>query len=151
MSMNNSFLKMMIILFALSVSSCSIIKPVTVTGVSDFHTVNRGTEPEIWFNLELINPNNFTVTIKKVDIGISMGDQTLVSSKIIEETQITKKEKTLVTGALKPSAESMAALFKSGIDGFLSGKQNQFQVTGEILIKKFIFTRKYPVKESIKF
>ena len=147
--MKKAFLNFLIILFAGLVSSCSIIKPVTVTGISDFHTMNRGEEPEIWFNLQLNNPNNFAVTIKKVDIGISMGEHTLVRSSILEETEITRKEKSMVTVALKPSAEKMAEIFKAGVNGILSGKKDQFQITGEIQVKKFIFTRKYQVKEMI--
>jgi LEA14-like dessication related protein len=132
-------------------SSCGFIKPVTITGVSNFRTVSTNTKPEFRFDLALQNPNNFGVTLRKMEIGISMGEPVLAKISMLEGTRITKKEPVLVPVALSPSLDELSGLFKKGVDEFLFGKNDQqLQIRGEIIIRKFIFSRKYQIRETVK-
>lgn len=135
---------------AFLISSCSLIKPVYVTSVGNFTTVNPLSRPEIRFDVGLQNPNNYTVVIEKMEIGISMGGPVLATVSLLEGTPLTKKENILVPVALVPTTNDISKMFNSGVEAFLNGTlERKMQVEGEITIKKFIFRRKYKLKESI--
>ncbi len=132
--------------------SCGIIKPVTVKGISNFKTINSGTLPEFRFDISLYNPNNFRVKIQKLEVGVFVETLVLAKTMLLEETEITKKEASLVTVAMTPGQASLNDIFKTGINGLISGNINQqFRINGEIKIKKFIFKRRYNFSEAIKF
>jgi len=148
-------MKVLIIKFLLSAivlfSSCGLIKPISVTSVGNFTTVNPLLRPEFRFDVGLKNPNSFGVTIDKMEIGLSTGGPVLAKISMLQGTQITKKETMMVPVALSPSINEISKLFSSGIDALLSGKNdNQFEVRGEIVIRKFIFRKRYQIKESIR-
>ena len=80
-----------LLLAMLIFSSCSIIKPVSVTSVGNFKTVNPLSRPEIRFDVGLRNPNNFSVTIEKMDIGISSGGPVLAKVSLLEGIRVSKR------------------------------------------------------------
>ena len=140
-----------LVLTVLIFSSCGFIKPVAVTSVGNFKTVNPLLRPEIRFEVGLYNPNNFSVTIEKMEVGLSLGGPVLGTITTLEGTSITKKESILVPLSLAPSLTDISTLLNSGISEMLAGTSSQqLEVKGQVVIKKFFFRRRYEIKESIR-
>ncbi len=132
-------------------SSCNIIKPVTFSDIGNFKTVNPLSDPKIKFDAGIKNPNRFGVTIQKMEIGLSYGGPSIATISMLENTRINGNANMIVPIELSPSIKDITSLFSSGINSFLNGDKNRdFQVQGEIIVRKFIFRKRYRIKESIR-
>jgi hypothetical protein len=142
----------LLLFLTLVLTSCNAYKPVVVNSVGNIKTINPLSNPEIQFDVGLKNPNNFGVTITKMEIGICVGEPVLATVSLLHGTRIGKGQTISVPVSLKPSVKDVSSLFNSGIDSFLSGKKDKkLQVVGELTVKKFIFKKRYEIKESIRW
>ncbi len=140
-----------LLLSVMFLSSCGIIKPVSVMSVGNFTTENVLSKPEIRFDIKIQNPNNFSVTIQKMEIGVSVAGPAFATISLMEGVRVTKRDTMMVPVSLFPSMTEIGSMFSSGIDAFLTGKENPlFEVRGEVVIRKFIFRKRYKIKESIR-
>ncbi|MDQ3050029.1 MAG: LEA type 2 family protein [Bacteroidota bacterium] len=138
-------------LSVLLLSSCGIIKPISVISVENFKTENVFTKPEFRFDVGIRNPNNFSVTIQKMELGVSVAGPEFATISLMEGIRVTKRDTMIIPVSLFPSITEISSLFSSGINAFLSGKENQlFELRGELVIRKFIFRKRYKIKESIR-
>ena len=141
------FITTMVLLF----TSCSSIKPVAITGVKNFRTGNNPAKPEFTFDLGISNPNNFGVTVQRMGVNVYVGDSAIAGVNIPGKTKITRNEKIQVPVTIKPSLQTLTGILMAGVTSLFSNvKDQEMEIKGEIVIRKFIFTRKIKIREAIK-
>lgn len=140
------------IVACLFLSSCSLIKPVSITEIGNFKTITSGSDPKIKFDAGIKNPNRFGVTVQKMNIGLSYGGPAVATISIMENTRIKGNSDMVLPVELSPSIKDISEIFSSGVGSFISGSTRpDFEIQGEIVIRKFIFRKRYNIKESIRF
>jgi len=133
-------------------SSCASIQPVKVSGVKNFKTADLLSNPKLNFDLGIKNPNKFGVTVKRMGIDVYMGDSVLTGVKIPAKTRIAAHSDVQIPVSLNPSVNSIAAMALGGFKNLFSGSgKSEIDVRGEIVMRKFIFTKKIKIDEKIKF
>jgi len=141
-----------VFLIAIIFSSCSGIKPVVVKNISNIKSENTFKNPELTFELTVENPNKYNVTISRMNLDLYNGETSLVAINLVEKTKISKFQSVVVPVSMKPSMETINTLLKSELNNLVRGKVNQkMEIRGELVIKKFIFSKKIKLKEAVKF
>ncbi|MBL0343444.1 MAG: LEA type 2 family protein [Bacteroidetes bacterium] len=131
--------------------SCSTFQPLVITEVKNFKTANLLTNPEILFDLQVKNPNKFGVTIKRMGLNVLLAETSIATVEIPGKRKIKGATVVSLPIAIKPSASSLTIIAVSGFMDIFSGKEDKkLDLSGEILIRKFIFARKIKIQESIK-
>ena len=134
------------------VSSCGSIQPVTLNEIKNFHAESPLYNPKFKFDAVMFNNNHFGVTLRKMEIGIGTKESFLAKLQIEEKFKIPAGQELIIPLTLSPSLGEIGQLFKSGIDNMLSShSENQLEVKGQIVIQKFIFRKKYNIRQAIQF
>lgn len=139
-----------LIILVLFFCSCSSIQPVVISGIGSIKTQNILTNPEITFDLGVKNPNRYGVTVKRMSLNISLGDSIVAGINIPKKTKIAGHSSVDIPIVMKPSMSSFTNMAVSGFKNIFSRKGNtNLELRGEIIISKFIFTKKIKFKEKI--
>jgi len=129
-----------------------MVKPVQVTRVENFKSINTLSDPELTFDLGVQNPNKFGVTVSGMEMSLFNGDSKLVGVRLMQKSRIPGNRTVSLPVSMKPTLSSISALFKSEISNWTKGKGSQkMELRGTIVMKKFIFTRKIKLKEPVRF
>ena len=140
-----------ILLSFLSLSSCIVVKPVQVTNIDNFRTEKVLTKPELLFDVSIQNPNNFGVRVSELGVNLFVGDRNVIGLNIVNSIKVQRKNSVNIPVTLHPSINDIASLLNSEFNNLISGKSNQkMEIRGEIVMKKFIFTKRIKIKESFK-
>ncbi|HMT27762.1 MAG TPA: LEA type 2 family protein [Bacteroidia bacterium] len=146
----NSF-AILFLIGSLFFSSCTSIQPVMISGVHNFTTGNLVSNPEIKFDLGVKNPNSFGVTVKRMSVNVLLSDSVVAGINIPVKTKIGAQSTIDIPITLKPSVSSLTQMAMSGFKNLFSSKSNSnMELKGEIVIRKFIFTKKIKISEKIK-
>lgn len=133
-------------------TSCASIQPVKFTGVKNFKTADLLSDPKMNFDLGINNPNKFGVTVARMGIDIYMGDSVITGVKIPAKTRIAANQDVQIPVSLNPSVKSIANMALGGFKNLFSGSgKSEIELKGEIVMRKFIFTKKIKISEKIKF
>lgn len=148
MKINCGKLFLIIVLF----SSCAGVKPVNIKDVGNVRSLNVLSNPEITFDLKVENPNKFGVTVSRINLDLYNSESKLVEINLLEKTKVGKFSEVTLPVSMKPSIETIKSLLKSEMNNLVRGKVNQkMEISGELVMKKFIFRRKIKIKEAISF
>jgi hypothetical protein len=132
-------------------ASCISLKPVLVTSVENFRTANVLSKPELLFDVTVQNPNKYGVRVKQMGINLFVGERNMIGLNMMNPIKIQRISTISIPIVLHPSVNDITSLLGSEFSNFIGGKSNQkLEVRGEIVMKKFIFTRKIQLRESIK-
>jgi len=153
--MNSDYLRFSKIIYGfvfVLLSSCIAVKPVEVTGIDNFKSLNTLSDPEIRFDLGIKNPNNYGVLVKKMDLILYSGEARLAGIELLNKTKVHGKQTVALPVVLKPSLDAITALLKSEMSNLVRGKVNQqMELRGKLVMKKFLFTKSVNLKESVRF
>jgi LEA14-like dessication related protein len=138
-------------LVSLFVSSCMVIKPVEVRKLDRVRTDMNVQQPSILFDVDVMNPNGFGVTLKSVDVSLGLGEKNLAGISIERHLRIPRKGTATLPVKLQPSYADLSAIAGAGLAEFLGGKKESLSIRGEIVIGKFLFRRKLRFSEQIVF
>ncbi|MDA3890246.1 MAG: LEA type 2 family protein [Salinivirgaceae bacterium] len=75
----------------ISLSSCSLVKPVEFKGVNSFSIEEKGGKVYVTTNISLYNPNGFKLTIYSADIDVVVDGVNLGKLEIPDQLIINKK------------------------------------------------------------
>ena len=133
-------------------SSCTSIKPVQIKDISNIKSINTLTNPELSFDLTVENPNNFNIIISRVNLDLYNDESKLVGINLIEKTKVYSQQDVTLPLIMKPSMEMINKLLKSEFDNLVRGNVNQkMEIRGELVMKKFIFSKRIKIKEAVRF
>jgi LEA14-like dessication related protein len=145
--------KNIFLVFGLSLSmfSCVQIKPVTINGINNFRTENALSKPEFKFDVKVKNPNQFSVTVSRMGVQLVLGDTTLAGINLQPNTRVPALSDVNIPMSLTPSVSTLTGIFMSGIKNMFSDlKKQNMELRGEIVVRKFIFTKKIKIRQAIK-
>ncbi len=144
-------LLLMFLFASILLSGCFSIKPVVVTGVKNFRPGNLLQNPEFSFDLGVKNPNSYGVTVKRMGINVLVADSSVGGIKISDNTRIAGKSAVQVPVKFQPSMSNLTNMAFGSFKNLFSAKgSNTMEVKGEIVISKFIFSKKIKFSEKIK-
>lgn len=106
---------------------------------------------EIRFDLLLSNPNNFSIQVKNLHCRLEFSDSLIGTLHTLRDARITRKEVIRLPLSFYPDIANIGRLVFSGdrvFDPKNSGKG--IELSGEMKMRKFIFTRKVRWSESIR-
>ena len=84
-------------------------------------------------------------------VNVYVGDSAIAGVNIPGKTRITRNEKIQVPVTIKPSLQTLTGILMAGVTSLFSNvKDQEMEIKGEIVIRKFIFTRKIKIREAIK-
>jgi len=140
-----------LLLILIVFNSCAPLKPVVVRDVAEFKTEEILTKPRIIFNLKVFNPNPYGLTVKRMGVMVKVSDSTLANVNLLQGVRIGANSEVTVPVTIQPSLSTLGNIFMAGVNSFLSRKDQKVTIEGDIIVKKFIFSKRFAIKESLKF
>lgn len=125
-------------------SSCVTWKPVEVKSVDNFVLKDIIAKPNIQFDVIVHNPNNFGLTLKEFQSTAFLGDRQLTDIYVEKKIYIDANSDVSIPLQTQPSIESITTMFMSG------STSKDIRVEGYIVVKKFLFKKKFPFTVKTK-
>ncbi|MEO5571010.1 MAG: LEA type 2 family protein [Bacteroidia bacterium] len=122
----------------ISFSSCMTIEPVEVKNVDNFQLKDVLTNPSVQFDVTIHNPNSFGLTLKEFKSTAFLGDKMVSDIFIEKKVHIGANSDISIPFQTKPSLNTVAELMLSG------NTSGDVKVEGFLVVKKFIFRKKFP-------
>lgn len=122
----------------ISLSSCITIQPVEVKNVDNFQLKDVLTKPSVQFDVKIHNPNNFGLTLKEFKSTAFLGDKMVTDIFIEKKIYIGGGTDITIPLQTSPSMKDISGMLLSG------NASNDLRVEGFIVVRKFIFRKKFP-------
>ncbi len=138
----------LITLISLIIVACSL-KPVTVQKVDglNINSANMN-EIEVALTLKIDNPNNYAITVKKIDLNVNAGGIDLGRVLVEQKVKIPAKSVTSQTFNFKVNLSQLgAAAIPAGL-ALLSKGNLQLKANGKIRAKAFLISKNFEVNFS---
>jgi hypothetical protein len=135
-----------VLLFALSISitSCITIQPVEVKNVDNFQLKDAFTKPSVQFDVNIHNPNNFGLTLKEFKSTAFVGDKMITDIFIDKKVRIGAGSDISIPFQTSPSLNEISGILLSG------NASKDVKIEGFLVVKKFIFRKKFPFTVNTK-
>jgi len=130
-----------IILF---ISACSI-EPATFKSITNPSLENISSAPAFKMNVNLYNPNHFGVKLKSYDLNVSVDSIRVANLSQDLAMHIPADTDFSIPVKINIPLTSLVKMIPQGADLFLNDVAIPFHLDGTITIKKFIFSKTYPV------
>ena len=146
--MKNTYL---IFALALLMSSCLTFKEVEFKGVEDFKVEKlTASEGKVRVSVNVDNPNNYKIKIKKADLDLYLGGKNVGKAKLDKKVIIPKKsESTQDVVIVADNLDLAKAIASNFMPALLSGKLN-VGVKGKVKAGVFIISKKFDFDVSEK-
>ena len=139
MTKNNIFiLCILVTIIMFSFASCMTIEPVEVKNVDNFQLKDVLTGPSVQFDVTVHNPNNFGLTLKEFKSTAYLGDKMVTDIFIEKKIHIGAGSEISIPFQTQPSLTTIAGMMLSG------NTSGDLKVEGFLVVKKFIFRKKFP-------
>lgn len=152
--MKKIFLVFPLILFF---SACSIV-PATFKSITNPSLENISAAPAFKMNVNLYNPNHFGVKLKSYGLNVSVDSVQVATLSQNSAMHIPADTDFSIPVQINIPLSSLIKMIPQGANLFLNDVAIPFHLDGTITIKKFIFSKTYPVhliqnvsKKDIKF
>ena len=131
--------------FCILFPSCITIQPVEVIDVDNFQLKEVFTKPSVQFDVTIYNPNNFGLTLKEFKSTAFLGDKMVTDIFIERKVQIGANSNISIPFQTSPSLSTITGILLS------RNASNDLKIEGFLVVKKFIFRKKFPftVKQKI--
>ncbi len=130
-------------------SSCLTTKSVEYRRI-DHVQVSGALSPVITFDLVLANPNNLGVRVTQIQSDVWLEDRIVGKMTLPKSVRIKKKSEVSIPIHVSLSALELLSLLPSGLSMLSENKAISAAVSGDITLRKFFFTKKYPFQYSQK-
>jgi LEA14-like dessication related protein len=99
----------------------------------------------------VFNPNPYGLTVKRMGLMLKVSDSTLADVNLLQGVRIGGNSEVTVPITIQPSLSTLGNIFMAGVNSFLSKKDQNVMIEGDIIVRKFIFRKRFTIKESLKF
>ncbi|HKR03643.1 MAG TPA: hypothetical protein VJY62_03330 [Bacteroidia bacterium] len=124
--------------FCISFSSCLTIEPVEVRNVDNFQLKDVLTKPSVQFDVTVHNPNKFGLTLKEFKSTAFLGDKMVTDIFIEKKIYMGADSDISIPLQTSPSLKDISEIVFSG------NASKDLKVEGYIVVRKFIFRKKFP-------
>jgi LEA14-like dessication related protein len=132
-------------LIVLLFSGCVSIEPVTIAGVSNFQVEDVLLSPKVSFDVNLHNPNSFSLTLKEFKSSAYLDDKLMTDVFMENKIRIGANSDVAIPLKSQPSIQDIITTYFGG------GKtKGNVRVEGYVTVSKFIFRKKFPFTLTTK-
>jgi len=134
------------------VSGCMQINPIVVKSVQccDLKK-SRNTEPEITFQLEIENPNDFDITIQKYDLAIRINGNNIGNALDSEPSELKAKSMVTKTISVQTSTRQLVSgTLLMGLNALMKKDRTTLdaEIVGSVVAKAKGVSKRVKVRES---
>ncbi len=135
-----SVFKFSVLSFAFLVlfTSCITIQPVEVRNIDNFQLMDVLTKPNVQFDVNIHNPNNFGLTLKEFKSTAFLGDKMVTDIFIQKKIYIGANSDISIPLQTQPSLKDITGMVMS------VNASGDLRVEGFLVVRKFIFRKKFP-------
>jgi hypothetical protein len=123
--------------------SCSSIKYPIITGVENINVTDISKDMQIKFNVNLKNPNNYGITLRSMKIDVLLDDSLISGVGLDNKQRIAANGNASLPLSIKPRIIGFPKLGLLAFTQLFKKDDKHFAFTGEIVVSKFIFRKKY--------
>jgi hypothetical protein len=139
----NRFCRLLLLLVVLQ--ACAPLKPVEFRSVTDLKVKDAFTSPTVTANLNFFNPNSVGCTVKKLEAEVLLSNSELTQLSFARQRIPSGKEFILPLSA-SVSYSQLLKLIPVGVASFRSGRDLPVDITGSVTLKKFVFSKTFPLE-----
>lgn len=121
------------------------LKPVEFRSVTDLKVKDAFTSPTVTANLNFFNPNSVGCTVKRLEVDVLLSNSELTQLSFVRQRIPSGKEFILPLSA-SVSYSQLLKLIPVGVASFQSGKDIPVDLTGSVTLKKFLFSKTFPLQ-----
>ena len=125
-------------------SSCFTIKPVEFKKAENIGTSMNDSAFEMTFDLNMHNPNNWSLRLTEVKTEVIINNQPLGKANLSQPIRLMKNSDFKIPMLATSSTVDFSKFASMGLSLLLGNKTATATIKGNITLKKFIFRKKYP-------
>lgn len=126
------------------ISSCSI-EPATFKSITNPSLENISSAPTFKMNVNLFNPNHFGIKLKSYDLNVSVDSVQVATLSQKSAMRIPPDTDFSIPVKIDIPLTSLIKMIPRGTDFFMNDAAIPFHLNGTITLRKFIFSKTYPV------
>lgn len=136
------------IIFFLSafLTSCLTTKPPEFETAEHIMASTKNNELHLSFDLIGHNPNNWSIKIKELQTEVNIGEQSFAGIQLDSNLRMKRNEDFTLPISIKVTKNDLAKVVISGMAFYLSGDKIPVEINGDVLVKKFLFRKKFAFK-----
>ena len=144
-SLQFSSLKLVIFGFALMgcLASCLSIRPLEFQKAENIVTTSTGADFEMTFDLNMYNPNNWSLRLTDVETDVMIDSLLLGKANLSEAVRLTRNSDFTLTMVAKSSNVDLTRIASMGLSLLTGNQTATATIKGNMTLKKFIFRRKF--------
>lgn len=142
-----------VVLVSLALTSCFKYEDVQIIKVSNLRLNNLSAKKiEIGVDIQIVNPNNFKISIVDSDLELFIKSKKIGTAHIIDKIELPKKSDQIYKIAIVTDLKDMLSGAIPVILGVLFEESIELQVKGEIRAKAKSISKSFPVdfKERVR-
>lgn len=129
--------------FCILITGCASIKSPQIKGVDNFGVSELSSEMKMTFNVNVKNPNNYGLKIRRMNMEVLLDDSVVSSVALLGRQRIPASGNVSLPFEVRPKLIKFPKLALAGIKQLFSDSDNKFKLRGEIVVSKFIFRKRY--------
>lgn len=126
-------------------SSCLTQKVVEYKGIENVSYKSENNTPQITFDLVINNPNNWGLRLSDLNSQVFVADHMIGNALLQNTIKIKRKSDVYIPISLNLSMSDVIALIPTGLSLFGKKSKVNTAVDGDLVLKKFLFKKKYKV------
>jgi LEA14-like dessication related protein len=126
-------------------SSCLTQKVVEYKGIENVSYKTENNTPQITFDLVINNPNNWGLRLSDLNSQVFVADHMIGNALLQNTIKIKRKSYVYIPISLNLSMSDVIALIPTGLSLFGKKSKVNTAVDGDLVLKKFLFKKKYKV------
>ncbi|MCX6292307.1 MAG: LEA type 2 family protein [Bacteroidetes bacterium] len=130
------------LIYFLLLSSCFTIQPVEYKKAEHFTFTNNDQAVEMTFDLNMSNPNHWSLRLADVQADVFIDGQLLTKANMTSTTRLKKNSDFTLPVLAKSSVNDLVNLSSIGIGLLLGNQTATATIKGNMTLKKFIFRKK---------
>lgn len=140
-------MKQLLFLCTLSLlfSSCLTRKVVEYKGIENVNYKTENNTPQITFDLVINNPNNWGLRLSDLNSKVFVADHLIGNALLQKTVKIKRKSDVYIPISLNLSMSDVIALIPTGLSLFSKKSKVNTAVDGDLMLRKFLFKKKYKV------
>ncbi|MBL0104010.1 MAG: LEA type 2 family protein [Bacteroidetes bacterium] len=137
------------IVVAFSMTACFSTKSVEYRRIEQVE-LSGSSSPVISFNLILQNPNNWSVRLTEINSNVTVENRPVGRLVLPEPIRVKRNSEVTIPVRVELSTLDLLALLPTGLGLISDKKPITTGIVGDLTIKKFLFSKKYPFQYSQK-
>jgi len=132
-----------LLLCPILLQSCVTIQPPVFKQADHLAISNNLNSPEVTFDMVFQNPNNFGLTLKKIETTATVDNGTAFTYKTEEPIRINSNSEFTIPVRISMPVNDLMKALPSALNLLLGSQQVPFQLSGTITLKKFLFKKTF--------